>query len=370
MEIEGDDIRAVERLAASSGRVSYSPPVLIHESSKRRVVVVPFYIARTAGTELAVKVQSYRKAPAPDDWILLDDKSVSLDEPASRALLRALREHLAIAKDAASDGSFILVRVTEGTAQLGEHDPSMVAGALTKVLSQAEIVRHLGEAELSDELIKAFRGAIRLKEMREAVGELRHHLDSGETNEETYQKWCEQHSWAFGNAYVVRDRVRDISAGDRIDLLLPTVISGFRDLVELKRPDMDILLYDKRHRNWYFSADVSKAIGQCHRYLDVLHEEAAKGLRDHPEVVAYHPRAIIVIGRSAGWAVEQLHALHGLNRRLNGVTVMTYDQLLAQGERLVHILSERAEEKEISKTVELDDVVVSEPDLGEDEVPF
>lgn len=213
--------------------------------------------------------------------------------------------------------------MAEGTAQLGEHDPAAVAAALTRVLSQNEIVRHLGETELSVALIRAFRGAIRLKEMRAAVAQLRQHLEAGEANEEIYQKWCEAHSWAFGNAYVMRDSVRDISTGDRLDLLLPTVITGYRDIVELKRPDMDVLRYDATHRNYYFSSDVSKAIGQCHRYLDVLHEVAAKGLRDHPEVVAYHPRAIIVIGRSCDWQPNQLHALHGLNGRLSGVTVVT-----------------------------------------------
>jgi hypothetical protein len=107
---------------------------------------------------------------------------------------------------------------------------------------------------------------------------------------------------------------------------------------------MQVLYFDEPHRNFYFSAEVSKAIGQCHRYLDVLHDVAAKGLRDHPEIVAYHPRAIIVIGRSCQWNEERLRALHGLNRRLSGLTVMTYDHLLAQGERLVEMLGPRAEE--------------------------
>jgi len=101
---------------------------------------------------------------------------------------------------------------------------------------------------------------------------------------------------------------------------------------------MPVLLFDEAHRNYYFASEVSKAIGQCHRYLDILHEEAANGLRDHPEIVAYHPRAIIVIGRSSDWDEVKLKALHGLNRRLSGIMVMTYDQLLSQGERLVEML--------------------------------
>jgi len=332
-----DKVRTFNRREAQSGRVSYGDPVIIRDSSRSRVQFVPFFVRRSDGTELALKIITYKKNPPPSDWVLVEEKSLSLNELESRHLLGALRDHLAVA-ESDQDGRYILIRVDQGTARLGDNDPATVAAALAKVLSQDEIVQHLAATELSDSLINAFRGAIRLKEMRSAVAELRKLLDSHEATEERYQAWCREHSWAFGNAYVMSDEVRDISTGDSIDLLLPTVISGYRDIVELKRPDREVLLYDTAHRNFYFSADVSRALGQVHRYLDVLQEVAANGLRDHPEVVAYHPRAIIVIGRSQGWDSEKLKALHGLNSRLSGVTVMTYDQLLAQGERLIDVL--------------------------------
>ena len=154
---------------------------------------------------------------------------------------------------------------------------------------------------------------------------------------------------------MVRDEVRAISTGDNLDLLLPNVIAGYRDIVELKRPDKEVLLYDAAHKNYYFSADVSRAIGQCHRYLDILHQAAKDGLLDHKEVVAYHPRATIVIGRSHGWTDEQQRALHGLNRRLHGISVMTYDHLLAQGERLIEMMSP-AEGADAESAVEEDDI--------------
>lgn len=341
MSSRDEDIRTISRREAQSGRVSYSDPVVLHETKNRRVILVPFFIPRTEGTDLAIKIVTYRKAEAPLQWAVLEEKSVSLNENAARRLLRGLKDHLVVSEEDA-DGSYILIRVSEGTAQIGEHDPAAVASALTKVLSSEEIVRHLADTELSEQLIRAFRGAIRLNEMRVAVSQLRGYLESGEVSEHIYQRWCEAHTWAFGNAYVMRDEVREISPGDHLDLLLPTVISGYRDIVELKRPDMPVLHHDESHRNYYFSADVSRAIGQCHRYLDVLMEVAAQGLRDHPEIVAYHPRAIIVIGRSAEWQIEQLKALHGLNSRLSSVTVLTYDQLLAQGERLIEMLSTQA----------------------------
>jgi len=327
-------------------------------------VAVPFFIPHSDHTELAIKLITYSKAPPPTDWVVIEQKSISIGEASSRKLLAALRTHLAVAESGES-GDFLVIRVAEGTAQLGTHDPARVAAALTKVLSQDEIVQHLQGTELSTEFIAAFRGAIRLNEMRAAVAQLRQFLDGGEVSEPVYQDWCEKHSWAFGNAYVMRDDVREISTGDTLDLMLPSVIAGYRDIVELKRPSMEVLYYDEAHRNFYFSADVSKAIGQCHRYLDVLHEVASNGLRDHPEVVAYHPRAIVVIGRSIRWEEARLRALHGLNRRLSGITVMTYDHLLAQGERLVEMLAPKGESPS-------DDPFASDPEFNpfDEDIPF
>ncbi|MGC1485794.1 MAG: Shedu anti-phage system protein SduA domain-containing protein [Candidatus Acidiferrum sp.] len=336
MSEENETFETIHSRPAKSGQVSYGDSILLHDSSRKRVLFVPFFVPHSDHRELAIKIVTYVKTGGFAGPV--ENKSISLGEQSSRKLLHALRTHLQVA-ETGEDGSYILVRVAEGTAQLGEHEPSKVARALTRVLGQPEIVEHLQQTELSSALLDAFRGAIRLSEMRTAVATLRENLDAGECDERIYQEWCEKHSWAFGNAYVVGDVVRNISISDRLDLLLPTVIAGYRDLVELKRPDMDVLLYDPAHRNFYFSADVSKAVGQCHRYLDVLHEVAANGLLDHPEIVAYHPRATIVIGRSAGWEHERLKALHGLNGRLSGIMIMTYDQLLAQGERLVEMLS-------------------------------
>jgi hypothetical protein len=257
-------------------------------------------------------------------------------------------------------GNFLVIRVANGEAKLDGHDPHALVAALTKVLAQPELAKHLSATELTHELATALRGSIRLSEMRAAVAALRGSLDRGDAGEQIYQQWCEEHCWAFGNAYVVRDDVRSISTGDKLDLLLPTVIAGYRDIVELKRPDKDVLLFGAAHKNFYFSADVSKAIGQCHRYLDILHDAAKHGLLDHKEAVAYHPRAIIVIGRSNDWSEAQQQALHGLNRRMNGISVMTYDHLLAQGERLIEMMS---------PSVDGDGIVpaASEPD---DDIPW
>lgn len=358
-----NNMQEISRRPAQSGKVSYADAVLLHDSSRTRVVMVPFFVPHSDHTELAVKLVTYSKEPAPHDWALVQNKSLSLKEAPARKLLAALKAHLAVAAETA-DGEYIAIRVAEGTAQIGDHDPAVVANALSKALGQPGIVEHLRDVELGEHFAGALRGAIRLSEMRAAMAQLRELLASDEQTESTYQKWCEKHSWAFGNAYVMRDEIREIAPGDTLDILLQTVISGYREIVELKRPDKPVLQWDERHRNYYFSSEVSKAIGQCHRYIDVLHEAAAQGLDDHPEVVAYHPRAIIVIGRSADWSKEQARGLHGLNHRLSGIVVMTYDQLMAQGERLVEILGAESSSDYNVDELQADDQVLDAEDYA------
>lgn len=104
------DAHTIVRRPAQSGRVSYGNPVVLHESSRTRVVLVPFYIPRTHGTDLSIKFVTYRKAEPPMDWATVQEKSLSLDEAAARRLLAGVREHLRIAEEP-QDGSYTSMEV-------------------------------------------------------------------------------------------------------------------------------------------------------------------------------------------------------------------------------------------------------------------
>lgn len=296
-----------------------------------RIELVPFFIQRSGGGEMACKLIRYDKLAG---W---EQTAISLQAPAANRLYDVLAEHLAVADH--RSGAYVVIHADGSVTNKSDLGPAEIAAAVEQLLATDGLADHLGDLDLGAELVRALRTDLRLRELRDAVAELTNHLRERTADEHTYQQWCERHSWAFGNAYVVNDRMRSISATDRIDLLLPRHLGGFRDLIELKRPDMPVLVWDGSHRNHYWSADSSRAIGQCHRYLDVLHDEVGQhGLRDAPEVVAYHPRATIVIGRSHDWSDDQQRALHGLNRRLADISVITYDHLLAQARRTLEFV--------------------------------
>lgn len=325
--------------STSNASVDHGNEVVLHDSSKTCIVAVPFYVKHNSGfDELTIRITTYQKSPSsPSRVMLSNEKSVSLDSAATDKLFDFLRTSRAlIGRDV---GDYLLVRLSNGDVDYRDTPPDAVVKALMSALENPDIAEHLSKVELTDEFVSAIRNSIHLSEMKRAIMNLRDLLDSGEDKERYYQEWCFENSWAFGSAYVVRDSERAISNSDNVDMLLPLAASGYRDIVELKSPKFHILQYDSSHRNYYFSSETSKAIGQCHRYLDVFSDEAENGLRDHREIIAYCPRAIIVIGRSNTWTPEHAKALHGLNSRLSSIQVMSYDHLLAQCERMLAVLS-------------------------------
>lgn len=337
--MSSEDPQRIKPRSAKSGKIDYGDPVILKENSQTRVTFIPYFIPRSTGAELASKIVTWKKAKSGPS--LVEHKSISLSADENRQLLKALKSHLAVAGEGTFDSEYVAVPIGGGVTadNMGGHDPKTVAQALVSVLGQGEIARHLADTELTSELSHAFRGAIRIREIQSAIEKLRAMLEGGVVGEKYYQNWCDEHYWALGPARQITDNYRSISISDQVDKLLPEIASGLSDVVELKRPNMPVLQYDSDHRNYYFSAEASKAIGQCHRYLDILHDEAAKGLRDHPEIVAYHPRAIVIIGRSNDWHEDKTRALHGLNQRLRSIKIMTFDHLLAQSEAILRVLS-------------------------------
>lgn len=333
-----DDSQIMSRKTASSGRCDYGDPVVIHETSKTKVVLVPFFINHDHGSELTIKLTTYKKGALPFEWCVSEDKCINLNDEATLRLHAILSKLLAVNNEEET-GNYIALKLNGQEVDMSGVDPQKVTSALVNALSQKDLIQHLKGAEISSELANALRYSVRLSEMKTAMAELRLLLDTGEVREQAYQEWCEKHPWSFGNQFIVNEKIRNISSHDQVDMLMPRILAGYRDIVELKRPNLPVLAYDKGHRNHYFSSDVSKAIGQCHRYLDVFTEVARNGLIDCEQIVAYHPEATIVIGRSNGWSDEETRALHGLNARLNGIRIITYDHLFAQGENLVGYLS-------------------------------
>lgn len=332
---ENAEARVVAVRPARSGQTSHPPDLVLRENSKTQISVHADFLGPpdAAPRPLAIKLT---KGPAPGRSGAAES-SIRLEHNEVMMLRDQLNLWLQLAGQPV-DRRWLCQPYERGRG-----------GDLARALAAALDPYQAGEfVELvSADARDLMAARLRLRELREAVYELRAYLglhDDGqrENQEEPYQRWCERHSWAFGNAYVRRDPKRQVSTRSQVDGLLEGW-DGLRDLYELKRPDAVVLQHsspeDRERGHWHFSSPVSKAIGQCHRYLDDLHQASiGPGTRD---LLAHHPRAVVVIGRSAEWGHDpagEHYALRGLNSRLHGITVITYDHLLAQANQALALL--------------------------------
>ncbi|MFJ3137084.1 Shedu anti-phage system protein SduA domain-containing protein [Streptomyces sp. NPDC086843] len=335
--MDWDEPAYFDRRPASSGRVSYCDALTIRDNRSVCIKALPYFIPHNSSrSELAIKLIREDKKTA-------EICEISLKEEDLRILKRHIAQCLSVAEED-EDGRYLVLRTDDLGSQPDVSEDA--ARALGGALDSRQFARMVARTVDPMTLAKAFSASVRIGELRAAITELRQNLNEGMTRESIYQDWCERHSWAFGNSYVARDNQRVIGIGDHVDVLMQSTANGLRDIFELKRPDMDVILFDDTHKNWYWSSATAKAIGQCHRYLDTLHQMAQSGLyQDRADIAAYHPRAAVVIGRSHDWNDSQLRALHGLNSRMHGISVMTYDQLLAQCETLLRQVTDHVEEQ-------------------------
>lgn len=162
-----------------------------------------------------------------------------------------------------------------------------------------------------------------------AVAKLETLIKQDESDESKYQEWAEENLWAFGNYYVGLDKCRTIPRRKIVDLPVRN-IRGYIDIVELKTPQPKVLKrISRKHGDdiWCFTHEVTEAICQCVQYLSMYHNDGG-----------HHPRATIVIGKSSR-IPEELGALHSLNAHMHNVSVMTFDELLAQAKQSIESLN-------------------------------
>lgn len=154
--------------------------------------------------------------------------------------------------------------------------------------------------------------------------------------EKIFHNWVENNLWIFGVEYHKKHPFRKIGEDNsQADIILETP-DGFLSLIEIKRPNPKYYLfrYDKSHRCYFPTSNFSEAIGQCLIYLQRI-ENFKKTLEQEHSVRILRPRIRLIIGRTKDFNKEENEALHFLNSSLHDIDIISYDQLLENGNRII-----------------------------------
>ncbi|OGE78051.1 hypothetical protein A3J19_01065 [Candidatus Daviesbacteria bacterium RIFCSPLOWO2_02_FULL_41_8] len=227
----------------------------------------------------------------------------------------------------------------EATKTLSAKKTDKLIEKVTQVVKEAGVDRKKLTASTMKELQAAANQALYRGKLEELIDRLgKSFPETSGTN--SWQAWIYANNWLFGSNYLKPIQKKQVGFSEIPDFLFPTS-DGFLDILEIKKPDKEILVANGSHSgSFYWSSEVSQAIGQVVNYLyqlEIHQLEIEKKLK----LSTIKPRAYILIGNSEGWDElkdeSKREALRKLNFALHGIEIITYTQLLERGKLLVEM---------------------------------
>jgi hypothetical protein len=121
---------------------------------------------------------------------------------------------------------------------------------------------------------------------------------------------------------------------------------GYLDILEIKKPATSLLKFDSSHKNYYWDAEISRAIIQVENYIENLsrfRDPVRSYLQDTYKIIltAVRPRGIILAGDRRQFAEQkQKDDFRLLSQGLKNICVLTYDELLINLNNYIEALEE------------------------------
>ncbi len=212
-------------------------------------------------------------------------------------------------------------------------DRDFVQKVVTSFRTPAE-QQLLVEAKKDD--VKNLYAAVTHAKNKRALEDLEK-LVADNATEGLFQSWFQANTWAFGIDYLEVYDTSRIGIHSDSDFIAKS-LDQYADLIELKRPNMPLLLHDPSHDDYYPSSDLSKVIGQSVHYLHTM-ESNRSMLQEEDEITVLKPRIKIIAGLTDQFSDKQKRALRLLNNGLHGIEIISYDQVIARAKKLIELYS-------------------------------
>jgi len=161
-------------------------------------------------------------------------------------------------------------------------------------------------------------------------------------NEPEWQAFFKKNLLILNPGYMKLIEKPNISLDIKFPDFILINIEGYADLYEIKTPSTPLLAYDRSHKNYYWSSELSKALSQVENYVDSVNKNSA-GLEKLIELKIMHPRGYIIAGHSSQLKEPKKNDnFRLLNESLKSTEVLTYDSFLERFKRFSKTLKESA----------------------------
>lgn len=186
--------------------------------------------------------------------------------------------------------------------------------------------------------IEAFEKIAVIKSRQEAIFRLEKIISGDYKNETDINHFLKKNMWMFGNEHVAFLENGKLNNQNLLDLV-PYNSEYLMDIVELKLPKEKIVLYDRGHKNYYISSELTKAIGQVQNYIFEAEQKGEMTKTDDEGNYKFiRPNGIIVAGTKDELTPEENKYLRVLNSSYHNIKIITYQQLLAKAKNSLSLL--------------------------------
>jgi hypothetical protein len=158
-----------------------------------------------------------------------------------------------------------------------------------------------------------------------------------EAKEVAFQKHLEANPWMFGSEYSRLLDIRQFFAGSQLDFALLRAADNYLEIIEIKTPlnGKLLLIKDDSHESYYFSSELSQAIGQAFKYIERI-DSHRYAIEREKNVLVNGVRAKIIVGRDGD--DDRRNALRRMNSHFHRVEILTYDQLIRIAKQVLRYL--------------------------------
>ena len=241
--------------------------------------------------------------------------------------------------------------------------PDYAPGVLAEILDKKGLVKRLNDEDRErlenfiPEYLSNIPGTLRAKKklrvvfdsldagkkvyFEKIIKEFKRKLKRHVQNEAIWQKFLSDYILLFRNSYGEVLEKESVSLEGRFPDFMLIDSYSYLNIYEIKKPTTTLLRYDKSRNNYYWDAEISKAISQVENYLHQVQRHSDSLINDIRrnkgiEVNIVRPRGYIIAGmRKQLKNDKMLDDFRILNESLKNIDIIFYDDLVNNLEAFV-----------------------------------
>lgn len=192
--------------------------------------------------------------------------------------------------------------------------------------------------------INILKASTQIKTLREIANEIKAEL-ANSRSESWWQNYIHKNILIIQQGYLKAIEKMNISVGKTKfpDYSLVT-FDGFLDILEIKKPNTNLIKEDTSRNNYYWDTEISKAIIQVENYIENISKnaESIRGfIKDeyNIELKVVRPRGIVLAGEYKKFvAQKEKDDFRLLTQANKNITFLTYDELVTRLENYIEVL--------------------------------